>query len=210
MTRRARRLSVLLAIVVAVALAALAFRGAGRALVRVQPLAKADAIIILGSLRMERTLEAGQLYREGWAPRVVILRTIDLQRRGVLTRLGVTVPVYFDVQLSALRQMGVPASAIDEVRETTESTQGEARQMGDYAARRGYRRVIVVTSTYHTRRTSRYFRCLAGNVQTIMRSTRFDGADPAYWWQWPMDRADVLGEYMKWPKALMATMRCGA
>jgi len=156
-----------------------------------------------------RTLEAGELYREGWAPRVVVLRVRDLGRRGVLSQLNITLPLFFDNQVSALRQMGVPMSAIVEVRETIESTEGEARQIRGYASAHHFHRVIVVTSTYHTRRASRYLLCLAPDVQTIVRATRYEGAEPHDWWQWPVDRIDVLAEYMKWPKALVATFKCG-
>jgi len=207
MTRRARVLSATLVIIILIAIAIVAFRSAGRLIVRNDPLAKSDAIIILGSQRIERTLEAGQLYREGWAPRVVVMRLRDLNRRSTLRAMGIDVPLYFDIQVSILRQMGVPASAIVEVREVVESTEGEARQVAGYARARGYKRIIVVTSTYHTRRASRYFRCLAHDVQTIVRDTRYGGSDPDAWWQWPLDRVDVLGEWVKWPKAILATWR---
>ena len=208
MTRRARVLSAILVIVVLIVIAIAAFRSAGRRLIHVDPLAKSDAIIILGSQRVDRTLEAGQLYREGWAPRVVVMRIHELNRYSALRDLGISVPLYFDTQVSILRQMGVPPNAILEVREIIDSTEGEARQIGGYARAHQYKRVIVVTSTYHTRRASRYLRCLAPNVQTIMRNTRFAGSDPDWWWQWPVDRMDVLLETIKWPKALMATWRC--
>ena len=208
MTRRRRVLWTTLVVVLLAVAAVFAFRRAGLALVHTDPLAKSDAVIILGALRLDRTLEAGQLYREGWAPRVVVMRVRDLSRRGILTRLGITLPLFFDNQVSALKQMGVPESAIVEVRETTESTEGEARQVAQYAAAHGMRRVIVVSSTYHTGRAWRYFYCLAPDVKIIVRASRFDGADPKYWWQWPLDRVDVLSEYMKWPKAILVTLRC--
>jgi len=208
MTRRARVLSAILVIVVLIVIATAAFRSAGRRLLHVDPLAPSDAIIILGSQRVERTLEAGQLYREGWAPRVVVMRLRDLNRRSTLREMGINVPLYFDIQVSILRQMGVPASAIVEVREINDSTEGEARQIGSYARAHQFKRVIVVTSTYHTRRASRYLRCLARDVQTIMRDSRFAGSDPDAWWQWPVDRMDVLLETIKWPKAMLATWWC--
>ena len=208
MTRRARVLSIILVVVVLIAISIAAFRSAGRRFVHVDPLAKSDAIIILGSQRVERTLEAGQLYRDGWAPRVVIMRVRDINRRSTLREMGIDVPLYFDVQVSILRQMGVPANAIVEVREIVESTEGEARQIGGYARAHGFKRVIVVTSTYHTRRASRYLRCLARDTQTIMRDSRLGSSDPDAWWQWPVDRIDVLQETIKWPKAILATWRC--
>src|SRR5262245_34220222 len=66
---------------------------AGR-LLRSDPLQKADVIVVLGSARYERTLEAGMLYREGWAPRVLLLRPPDLVRDSLRQKLGLRVPVF--------------------------------------------------------------------------------------------------------------------
>jgi uncharacterized SAM-binding protein YcdF (DUF218 family) len=46
----------------------------GDSLVDVDPLAKADYIVVLGG-HPERFVEAAQLYREGWAPKVIITST---------------------------------------------------------------------------------------------------------------------------------------
>lgn len=205
MTRRASRLFAFAVMLVLVIAAAAAFRCAGPALVRIDPPAKADAIIILGAARMDRTLEAGQLYREGWAPRVVVLRTADLNRRGVLARLGIKLPTFFDLQVSALEQMGVPRQAIVELRETVDSTADEARAIRAYARSQRLSRIIVVTSTYHTRRARHYLRALAPDVTIILRNSRYDGANPQRWWRGSVDRIDVISEYAKWPKAVMVT-----
>lgn len=192
----------MLALVVTVAAA---FRFAGSALVRIDPPAKADAIVILGAARMDRTLEAGLLFREGWAPRVVVLRTADLNRRGVLAQLGIKLPTFFDLQVSALEQLGVPPQSIIELRETVDSTAEEARAIGAYARSRRLSRIIIVTSTYHTRRAGHYLRAFTPGVTIIVRNPRYDGADPQRWWLGGVDRIDVISEYAKWPKALVVT-----
>ncbi|MEO8523069.1 MAG: YdcF family protein, partial [Acidobacteriota bacterium] len=68
---RSRRLAVrlLLAILITGLVALLAFLPfAGRYLVLEQPLEHADAIVVLAGARVERWLEAVDLYRAGWAP----------------------------------------------------------------------------------------------------------------------------------------------
>ena len=46
----------------------------GDSLLDVDPLAKADYIVVLGG-HPERFVEAAQLYREGWAPKVIVTST---------------------------------------------------------------------------------------------------------------------------------------
>src|SRR6266404_4668335 len=62
-------------VVLAVALAVVALAFAGRLLVVTDPLpASADAIVVLAGSIPTRVLEAGDLYRSGLAPRVVVTR----------------------------------------------------------------------------------------------------------------------------------------
>ena len=48
------------------------------------------------------------------------------------------------------------------------STRGEARFVARLARRRGWRRVVIVTSTYHVTRARMIFRrCVAGDVDAV-------------------------------------------
>ena len=69
------------------------------------------------------------------------------------------------------------------------STQGEARWVAREAARRGWDSVVVVTSTYHVRRTRMIMRrCYHGELAV-------DGADP------PLENR-IIGIAWEWPKSL--------
>src|SRR5262245_28731886 len=79
----------LLALAVALAIAAAVFLSLGRLLVSTDPLQHADAIYVLGGGWINRTYEAAMIYRDGYAPRIVLSpdRTVDaqiaLERQGI-------------------------------------------------------------------------------------------------------------------------------
>ncbi len=80
MKRFLRRSAIVLAPILLVSLFLL--RGLGSWLVVQDPLAKADAIFVLGGTRFERPLEAVELYKAGWAPRIALMRQVVGLRRG--------------------------------------------------------------------------------------------------------------------------------
>src|SRR5581483_5007936 len=148
-----------------------------RRLIRADPLQRSDLIVVLGSFRIERTLEAAALYREGWAPAIMLLRPPDLMRDGLRQQLHIRVPVYLDVQIDVLRQLGVMPSAMEPSPGVQDSTRDEAAAIAALARRRGYRRIIVVTSPYHTARAGTLFdRAAAGSVEITMRPDRYEPA----------------------------------
>jgi uncharacterized SAM-binding protein YcdF (DUF218 family) len=57
-----------------------------------------------------------------------------------------------------MEQLGVPASAIVQPPESVDNTGQEANMLRAMAQERHWRRVIIVTSKYHTRRTGFAFR----------------------------------------------------
>jgi len=168
-----------------------------RRLIRADPLLKADVIVVLGSNRSERTLEAGMLYREGWAPRILLLRPPDVMRDSLRQQLGLNVPVYVEIQQDLLRQMKIPQSAIVLSARRPDSTRNEAAAVGADARQYGWQHVIVVTSPYHTGRAGALFdRALPGSCRAIMRPDRFETVDPNEWWLSYPDRYDVVNEYL--------------
>lgn len=138
------------------------------------------------------------LFREGWAPRIMLLRAPDVVRDSVRQQLGICVPVFVDVQRDALRQMGVPANAILESPHTQDSTRTEAEAIAAYAREQGLKRVMIVTSAYHTGRAGSLFdRASANGFKVVVRPTRYEHPDPDHWWRRFPDRSDVVLEYLK-------------
>lgn len=156
----------------------------GAFLVVEDPLAKADAIFVLGGTRYERPLEAVELFHAGWATRITLMRQIsdngelDLMRRRVPYRREV------DEQIDVLVRLGVPQSAITVLNEAN-STAEEADALYDIATKERWTRAIVVTSKQHTRRARLVMRRrLSGTgIDVVVRASRLDNADVSRWWR---------------------------
>jgi uncharacterized SAM-binding protein YcdF (DUF218 family) len=161
---------------------------AGRFLVVEDPLAPADVIVVLsGGEGDERVRQAAALYHAGYAPVVVLSgggavlgeATAQILRRQALAR-------------------GIPDRAL--VYERTSTSTGEqARNLREILARRRVRRAIVVTSSYHTRRTRYLFRRAFADsgIDVRVYPVRHDVFDPDGWWTREQDTERVVLEYIK-------------
>ncbi|HET8783591.1 MAG TPA: YdcF family protein, partial [Pyrinomonadaceae bacterium] len=127
---------------------------APRALVLSAPLASADAIVVLSgaSAYVERTRKAAELYREGRAPLVLLT---DDNTRGGWSSAKQTNPFFVERAKEELINAGVPADRIRVVPGVAFSTRGEAILLKEYAEEERFRSVLIVTSSYHSRRALR-------------------------------------------------------
>ena len=176
---RLAALAAVLLIIVAVAAPRL-----GAWLVVEDPLQKADAIFVLGGTLFERPLEAVDLYHEGWAPRLLLMRQIADDGEAELRRRGVVYQREIDVQVDVLTQLGVPRPAI-EILDEQDSTKDEADALRAVVVANRWPRVIVVTSKQHTRRARLVMnrRVADTGTQVILRGSRYDTTDVDAWWQ---------------------------
>src|SRR2546428_2906183 len=178
---------------------------AARRLIHSDPLVRADLIVVLGSYRLERALEAGSLFRERWSDRILLLRAPDIATSGLLRQLHLHIPVWLDIERDALVQMSVPPAMIIDASRALDSTLAEAEFVAEYARSHQYQRIIVVTSPYHTGRAARLFRGAArGSFTVVMRRTGYESPDPDHWWRHAPDRTDVVLEYLKTLHGLVA------
>jgi uncharacterized SAM-binding protein YcdF (DUF218 family) len=193
-----RRTLFVIALVTALALAWFLVYG-GRFLQREDPLQKADAIFVLGGTRAERPLEGVDLYKEGWAPRLILSPGRLEPAEDLLRARGVQLPRETDALRDAIIQLGVPASAIVPTQGYVDNTSEEANLLRAMVQAHRWRRVIVVTSKYHTRRARFAFRRgLEGTgAEPIVRASRYDASDPARWWR---RRADLRFAGSEWIK----------
>jgi len=192
-----RIVQLFLAAVVVGVLVFLAF--AGLFLRQSDELQHADLIMVLGGARVERWLEAVDLYKEGWAPAIVMSPGIVSPLEVELQAKGVRYPREGDLARDAVLSLGDPASAVTVLPGGVDNTAAEAA-----ALRRAYppgsvHRVIVVTSSYHLRRAGYAFRreLKRDGVQIIMRPSRYDGAVPGRWWTRRKDVRYMLSELPK-------------
>ncbi|HUJ39996.1 MAG TPA: YdcF family protein [Candidatus Acidoferrales bacterium] len=135
----------------------------------------ADAIMILGddNFQGDRATRAAELFRAHWAPRVVA--------SGRPLRPYISVP---DLMRRDLEQRGVPDSAIVSYPRPVANTREEAEGLRKLAIERGWRHVLIVTSTYHTRRTHFIFaRVWPKEYEFRVISAHDSEYDPDSWWR---------------------------
>jgi uncharacterized SAM-binding protein YcdF (DUF218 family) len=172
---------------------------AGRFLVREDPLAASDAIFVLAGGTVDRWLEGVELYRERHAPLIVLSPgRLDQAEMDVRAK-GIRWPSDAELARDAILQLGVPSDVVQIMPGNLDNTAQEAEAFHRFVNQTGWRRVIVVTSPYHTRRTRFAFRReFAGSpVELVIRASRFDESDPPRWWRHRGDIRFVTSELQK-------------
>lgn len=130
---------------------------------------------------------AASLLREGKASRVLLLSQQSLMAYSPALDRNLTVNEWAVQNLGAL---GIKAAAIDivGVEEGFFGTWSEAKALSRVVSERGYRRLILVTSAYHSRRVWESFSRSAGQSSTTLFLYHSD--EPAY-------LRHLLPEYVK-------------
>lgn len=199
------RRTLLLTPFILIALGAYGCAELGLFLAKEDTLQKADAILVLSGTSMRRPLEAADLYLEGYGSRIVLTRqTLDDGERALVGR---GIPFVEDVARvrDAFVQLGIPEEAILVPERIHDSTAAEAITLRELTNRRGWRRVIVVSSKYHLRRAGFAFRreLRETGVQIMMRGTRYDGLEPNGWWRRRQDIREIIQEVPKFVAYLL-------
>ncbi len=141
-----------------------------------------DAIFVLEGDTPVRELEAAALYHRGLAPRIVLTLARD-QVPEVARRLAGE-PAPQERAAQVLRRVGVPAQAIVRSLRVVDNTAEELRADFDLARSQGFRRVILVTSPYHTRRVRVIWRArYARALPAVVYPTSYERYSPERWWQ---------------------------
>lgn len=173
------KLIVLIVLVVLIALLYLVrgplLRLAGSFWVRPDHPATSDVIVILSDddFTADRATRAADLYHDGWAPRVVA--------SGRWLRPYISVA---DLMQRDLEARGVPHKAIIPFAHDAPDTLEELRGVDEFAKQHGWKRIMIVTSNYHTRRT-RYLcdHVFASDAHVLVESAPDHDYDPDSWWK---------------------------
>jgi len=185
------------------------FLNLGRWLAPQDPLTKADAIFVLAGTVAERPLEAADLYRAGYAPVILVTRDLPEPAAIIAGQRGAHLPERYELNLSMLLELGVPRAALVVPDRVHDNTAAEAGTLREVAQKLGWKKVIVVSSTYHLRRVAMICRRrLRGTgVQIELRATRYDPAVPDRWWT---RRSDIRWIVSELPKVLAYSIGVGA
>jgi uncharacterized SAM-binding protein YcdF (DUF218 family) len=158
----------------------------GESLIVSDPLEKADAIYVLaGDFFGSRVLLGADLGARGYAPRVLLSGGPYSNRYSG------------DLAMQFAIEHGYPSALFRAIRLDTGSTIDEARAMGPVFRRMGAKRVILVTSNFHSRRTALVFRLIITDVHFCVEASRDTDYDPNAWWKTRLGRHLVASEYKK-------------
>lgn len=161
-------------------------------LVADRPVAAPDAIVVLASHEWERLPAAADAARQHPSAQVVL--TVSRQFSDLSCHLCGERPRW-------LNHLGVAGGRIVEVTlSEPEGTWGEALAVAMEARRRGWRRVQLVTSPYHTRRALWTFRRAVRLVGVplevgVASAAAHSALRPWRWWAAPQDRWYVAYEW---------------
>jgi uncharacterized SAM-binding protein YcdF (DUF218 family) len=137
--------------------------------------AYSDAIVILGDDNYggDRAAKAAELFKAGWAPRVVA------SGRFLRPYASIT-----DLEEHDLKNDGVPEQAIIRFQHHAANTKEEAEALHQLIRQQGWKRILLVTSNYHTRR-SRYICERIFPAGTVLRVVPAPDSeyDPNHWWE---------------------------
>lgn len=196
-TRRRRFLIIVAALLVASPFVAWC---AARFLIVKADVQSPDAIVMLSgsSTYVERAAWAAQLYREGRAPLIV------LTNDGLISgwdRLEERNPYYYELSTRRLEQQGVPADRIQLAPGQALGTYEESLLVRDYATAHHLKRLLIVTSAYHSRRALWSMRraCEGSGIEVGIDSAPpgWQTPSPWVWWRKRWGWKTVGGEYVK-------------
>lgn len=173
------KLIVLLVLVVFCALIYLVrvplLRVAGNFWITPEPPAACDVIVILSDddFTADRASRAAELYHAGWAPKIVA--------SGRWLRPYASIAELMQRDLEA---RGVPDQAIIRYPHDASDTLRELTDIRGFVQQHGWKRVMIVTSNYHTRRT-RYLceHIFPADIKVLVESAPDVNYDPDSWWR---------------------------
>jgi len=193
MSRRRIIGAVLVALVL---LAGFALSRAGTALSASDPLQPADAIVVINGRIPYRAMKGAELYERHLAPEVWL--TVGNRNAAEVEMEKIDVhPIQEHVySQQVLEKLGVPTKVIHVLPARNRNTADEMRTIASYAKHHGTKRVILVTSSYHSRRVRSLWHQLAGDsTQAIVQYTDQEPFNAGRWW---MDTADAWTVSREW------------
>lgn len=180
-------------------------RAAGWALVvndRVEP---ADVIVVTVEADGAGVLEAADLVRSGVAKRVAVFgEPPDTMVEREFIRRGVP---YENAAARSVRNLrGLGVDNIDLIPTYVGGSEDEGPVLAEWCDQHGFRSVVVVSTSDHSRRVRRVLhRSMKGHQTRVMaRSARYSGFDPDRWWR---SRRGIRTEVVELEKLLVDVVR---
>ena len=159
---------------------------AGQLLIENDGPQKSDVIVVLGGDEFgTRIVTAAQLQQAGYAPYVLV--------SGPPNLLGPE----SDETIEYARRQGYSSSIFRPLPSSSNSTRSETAFIGQYLREHGVRRIILVTSNYHTRRAAKLMRKQNPGIQVVVVPASDPFFTPSTWWQTRNGQKTFLQEWTK-------------
>ena len=162
-----------------------------------------DTVVVLntGPEYFPRLIEAADIYRRGLTDQILINgnRKTDVLRKLEAKGFRPCCP-WNENFLRILSMFGVPRKKIISIGlEDVYDTTTEAELLGKEIINRGYSRIIITTSKYHTRRAHFIWTRMFGDKLSIkMKAAKEDPFNPCGWWKEGRQIRWVMAEYGAW------------
>jgi uncharacterized SAM-binding protein YcdF (DUF218 family) len=134
-----------------------------------------DAIVILGNddYDGDRAARAAELFKAGWAPHIIA--------SGQYFRPYASAA---ELEQRDLTERGVPQNAIIQLPHRARDTREEAIEIGAALSSHSWKKLLIVTSNYHTRRARYIFqRTLPPGSEIHVIAADDPAYDPDSWWR---------------------------
>src|SRR5262249_52794648 len=155
-------------------------------------------ILVLSGYAPFRAMEAADLYRQGWAPTVLLTQGLRNEEGTAFQKLGIDYREEYEYNRDVLLRLDVPSAAIVLLDQPIVNTWDELTIAAHWLDQHAGNRVIIVTSKTHTRRvTLMWAHVQPGTKRGIVRWTPRDPFDPQKaWWKERQFAFAVLREYL--------------
>jgi uncharacterized SAM-binding protein YcdF (DUF218 family) len=161
-------------------------------------LKKTDIIIVLAGSIPDRTMEAADIYNDGYSKKILLTKEILPRSFEILLAKGVKIPEGYDINKIVLTSLGVSDDDIESLDKRVQSTYEEASAVKDFLMENGYDSFILVTSKTHSRRAYLTFHSFLGNkIEIINKPTKYDDFNPDTWWTKRKDAKELFFAYIK-------------
>ncbi len=200
--KRSEMLVIILAVILtALLLGRLALPAIGGFLVAEDEPMRSDIIIVLMGSGPDRMMGAVDLYRQGYAKEILVVRNLIRGYDLALER-GVEIPHDTDIAREVALQLRVSAEKVTVLPGDALSTRDEAVQVREHLKNRvEIDSIIIVTSRSHSARAKKIFvkamRSLEREVRVTSCPTPYDDFNAGRWWKNREELKSGFLEYLK-------------
>ncbi len=160
------------------------------------PLQPSAAIVVINGRVPFRAMQGAALYKKNLAPEVWVTQGNRSAGEIEMERLDVHPTQEHVYSQAVLERLGVPSNAIQIVPGRNRNTADEVQTIARYARQRGVASVILVTSSYHSRRVRSLWHQLVGSSPTAI--VQYSEQEPFNERRWWADTADAWTVSREW------------